>query len=456
MKHHYLLSTALLLLPCHIISAQIPLAYAERLQFVLDSVCEVRNIKGASAAVAVPDVGVWEGVHGVSHVGAPITPDMFLGLGSNTKTYVAATILKLQEQGLLDLQDTVGTWIQHPNIAGSITVRQLLRHTSGLYNFTNSGPWNNAVWSDMAQLWDTQDVLQFVVAPTAVPGTTWAYSNTNYLVAGLIIEEVTGQPLGHVIQSAILDPAGLDSTVYYEAATQDLAIPHIWSSAFTPATYMEDLNTTYAYNHNSLMTAVGGAGAMLATAKDNAVFWSKLVTGGILTNDQWTEMTTVVTINANLAYGLGINRRSGFNGTTVWSHGGANVGFINENIADPNTGVGISVLTNQDSIGNSILLNQLVGALHAVDIEAFTGIAEAAEVSFSIHPNPAADVLYIDLGAATGISDVSIVDLTGRTVIQRSLSQGLQQLQVDELPAGVYLVEVRTGAARGVRRLVVG
>lgn len=455
MKLHYLLPN-LLLLSTHTASAQIPSAYAERLQFVLDSVCEVHNIKGASAAVAVPDVGVWEGVYGLSHAGVPITPNMFLGIGSNTKTFVAATILKLQEQGLLDLQDTIGTWIQHPNIAGSITIRQLLRHTSGLYNFTNSGPWSNAVWSDMSQLWDTEEVLQFVAAPTAVPGTTWSYSNTNYLVAGLIIEEVTGQPLGDVIHSTVLDPAGLDSTVYYNAATQDLAIPHIWSSAFTPAPYLEDLNTTYAYNHNSLMTAVGGAGAMLATAKDNALFWSKLMTGGILTNSQWTDMTTVVTINANLAYGLGVNRRSNFNGTTVWSHGGANVGFINENIADPNTGIGISVLTNQDSIGNSIILNQLVRVLHAVDIEAFTGIAEAADVSFSIHPNPATDLMYIDLGAATSISDVSIIDLTGRTVLQRSISPGLHQLWVEELPAGVYLVEVRTGAARGVRRVVVG
>ena len=115
-------------------------------------------------------------------------------------------------------------------------------------------------------------------------------------------------------------------------------------------------------------------------------------------------MTTVVPMNSSTAYGLGIFRRSNFNGVTVWSHGGTNIGFINENIADPTTGVGISVLTNQDSVSNNILLNQLVKALHKVNIEEFTGIAEAAEVEFSIHPNPAADVVNLDLGAAGGVS----------------------------------------------------
>ena len=156
-----------------------------------------------------------------------------------------------------------------------------------------------------------------------------------------------------------------------------------------------------------------------------------------------------------MAYGLGIFRYGNPNGDIVWSHGGTHLGFINENIADPATGIAISVLTNQDSIGNNIILDDLVRELHLVNFEEFTGIAEAAEVPFSVHPNPAADLVYLDLGAVGGVSDVSIVDLTGKVVMQRSLSPGLHQLRVDELVAGGYVVEVLSGAGRSVQRLLI-
>jgi D-alanyl-D-alanine carboxypeptidase len=446
--------TFLALLLSHSSSAQLPAAYTDRLQFVLDSVCDARNIKGASASVVVPDLGIWEGVHGVSHAGTPIHPSMFLGLGSNTKTYVAAAMLKLQEAGTLDLDDTVGTWIDHPNINGEITIRQLLNHTSGLYNYTNSQAWSNAVFTDMEAFWDPEDLLQYVGPQNFNPGASWDYSNSNFLVAGLIIEEVTGQTLSDHISTAILVPAGLDSTVLYTMGSENLNIPHIWSDAISQDN-LEDLIVDYAYSHNSMMTAAWAAGGMLATAKDNALFWSKLFAGDIISEASWAEMTTVVPLNSNLGYGLGIFRENNVNGATIYSHGGTNLGFINENLVDINTGVAVSVLTNQDSIGNAIIFDRVVAELHAVTLVPNIGIQERPELSFFIHPNPATDQVFVNVANSSEATNVSVLSITGKLLLTDRLSSDRNVLRVNDLPSGTYLLQVQNGDRIGMQKLVI-
>ncbi len=451
MDHRYTFTTIVLL--CSAFAhAQLPQAYIDRLQFVLDSTCTARNLKGASAAVVVPGMGVWAGVYGESYAGTPIDPTMFLGVGSNTKTYVATTLLKLQEQGLVDLDDTVGTWVQHPNIDGAITIRQLLNHSSGLYNFTNSVAWSNAVFSDLGQIWDPQDLLQYVADPEFPAGTSWEYSNSNYLVAGLIIEAVTGGSLHDALADLVLTPAGLDSSELYVEGTDALNIPHIWTDAFEG--YLEDLIADYGYEHNSVMSAAWAAGGIVATAKDNAMYWSKLMEGELLTEGSWTEMSTTIPIGSGMSYGLGIFKISNFNGQTVWSHGGTNLGFINENIGDPLSGVGISVLTNQDSIGNGIVLNGIVKELHQVTLDPTIGIAEASIENFSIYPNPATDVIQIDR-PLDGSVELTVFDPTGRAVLRIPSIGSNEPVDVRDLPAGSYVLELSDGAVRSVGRMLV-
>ena len=453
MMPRYFLPALLLICSCSIAHAQLPQAYIDRLQFVLDSTCTARNIKGASAAVSVPGMGVWEGVYGESHAGTPIDPTMFLGVGSNTKTYVATVLLKLQEQGLVDLDDTVGTWITHPNIDGQITIRQLLNHSSGINSYTNSVPWSNAVFSDVGQIWDPQDLMQYVDAPEFPAGTSWSYSNSNYLVAGLIIEAVTGGTLQDALTDLVLTPADLDSTQLYVQGTDALHIPHIWTDALEG--YLEDLIADYGYEHNSMMTAAWAAGGIMATAKDNALYWTKLMEGDLLSTDSWAEMSTTIPIGANTAYGLGIFRMANFNGQTVWMHGGTNLGFINENLGDPLTGVGISVLTNQDSVSNNILLNAVVKELHQVTLDPTIGIAEASIEMFSVYPNPATDVIHIDRPIG-GSVELTVYDPIGRAVLRiPSIAPG-EPIDVRALPTGSYVLELREGAVRSMGRLVIG
>src|SRR5690606_37432589 len=138
---------------------------------------------GASAAVLIPGAGVWKGTHGFSAAGQPLTPGMLLGIGSNTKTFVAAALLKMQEQNMIDLDDTIGTWIQgHPNIDGHITIRQLLNHSSGLYSYTKNAALTASIASDYTVLWQPGQILPYIGTPDFPAGTVWAYSNTNYLL----------------------------------------------------------------------------------------------------------------------------------------------------------------------------------------------------------------------------------------------------------------------------------
>ncbi|HZG01126.1 MAG TPA: serine hydrolase [Chitinophagales bacterium] len=422
--------------------AQFPTVYTDRLNTVLDSICNKYNLVGASAAVSVPGYGVWEGVHGISHVGTPISPDMIFGLGSNTKTYVAALMLKLQEQGMLDLDDTLGTWIQTPNVSGQITVRQLLNNSSGLYSYTNNPDWGYDVGSNLSAIWEPEDLLPYILTPTFAPGTGWEYSNTNFLIAGLIAKEITGQNLITMLKNQYLTAQGLTNTHMIIEEPTTAMVPHVWSDALNASGYwLEDMVAEYGYSHNAIMSTAWAAGALMSTAKDNALFWDKLIHGNIVNNDSWNEMTEFITLSGTLGYGLGIMRVNNFNGHQVFSHGGTNIGFINENIADPASGVTISVLTNQDSISNSILLTKVVHALHKVTLQQPTGIAEAFVPRFSIYPNPVADVLFINSHQPVSNARLIVYDVTGRAVVESALVGNA--IDVSELPNGCYLVKLQ-------------
>jgi D-alanyl-D-alanine carboxypeptidase len=427
---------------------QIPSAYAARLQFVLDSVASAYNMKGVSAAVVVPGLGTWTGVYGVSHAGVPINSSMLLGIGSNTKTFVSSVVLKMEEQNLITLSDTVGTWIQHPNVNGQITINQLLNHTSGIYNYTNSQAWVDSLFADDTKIWAPDSIMQFIAAPNFAPGASWGYSNSNYLILGLIIKQVLNQPLSTAIRNNILTPAGLNNTFLYPEESTTATIPHIWSVSTTVGGYLEDVTATYNWSNNSGFSMAWAAGAIVSTAEDNALFWSKLIQEQIISPASLVKMKQTVTLSSTVGYGLGIFRYKNFNGRTIYAHGGTNFGFINENLADSISGVGISVLTNQDSISNFILRTKLVAALHKVTIDPPLSIGQLSSSGHTIlvYPNPARNVINI-AGVTDGKSStLHVYDMTGKDVFSKEITT-YKNIILPSLSAGSYLVKLRSADA---------
>lgn len=434
MKHFHALLIALLLSGA--VAAQLPTSYSQRLQAVLDSTCQRYKIKGVSAAVAVPGMGVWRGAYGVSHAGVPIDTNMVFGYGSNTKTYIAVLLLKLQEQNQLDLDDSIGTWLPPiPNVNGQITVRQLLNHTSGLADYTSNARYLDSLSADYSRIWQPEEMYPFIDAPSFAPGTNWEYSNTNFLLAGIIIKAITGQPTEVALRQMLLTPYGLDKTYYFPHETPAGVFPHMWQWTGS-GTY--DI-TLLGYVVDGFLSTAAGAGALVGTADANARFWQQLISGNILNAASMAEWKTTVRLANGTGYGLGVFWSRNFNGHQIYSHGGTQPGFINENIADSVTGVGISVLTNQDSISNNLLLTTVVAALHKVtnnpplSVEGWSALPEA-----EVYPNPCTNKLFLKNIPET--ADYTITDFYGKTVAAGTLHQSLPEISTSGLANGTYLL----------------
>jgi len=423
-------------------NSQINPDYAARLQVVLDSMCNKYSIKGASAAIIVPGKGIWTGVHGLSYAGVPINSGMAFPLNSNTKTYIAALMLKLQEDGALQLSDTIGTWIHNKtNINGQITIRQLLNHTSGLYSYTDSAAFSDSLNADYSRIWQPYEMLSFIGPPLFAPGTSWSYSNTNYLLAGMIISQVCGMPIEQAVRSKLFNPQGLSQTWYYPQERPTAVIPHFW---FYDGVGVTD-GLVYGYTPEAFYSAASSAGAIFSTASDNALFWQKLSSGQIINSTSMAQWRQMVTLNSNIGYGLGVFRYRNFNGHVIYEHGGTGAGAINENLVDSATGVCISLLTNQDSADNNILLNQVIRVLHKVTLNAPTEVyAGNYAPSIKWYPNPAQDELHISFRQnLTSMVHYSIADMSGREILTRNLLPAdVQTISIETLKNGYYVLNI--------------
>lgn len=423
-----------------VIKAQVTPFIAGRLQFTLDSVCAKYKIKGTSAAVLIPNVGVWKGTSGVSETGVPLTSDMLLGMGSNTKTHIAATLLKMQEQQLVSLDDTIGKWISgYANISGQITIRQCLNHTSGLFDYMKSDAINDSIFGNPSKIWESEEILRLAQVPNFAPGKGWDYSNTNYIIAGIIISKVMNKPAFEAMHDMILTPNQLTNTfVYGQHGSRTVA--HPWSMNMDGKTLTDMTTTPYLDN---LFSLANTAGALVTTAEENVHFWYKLWSGQIINAQSWKEMTQMKTIGTGSEYGLGIFRYSKkINGRTVYSHGGTFFGFINENVVDTTSGVTVAALTNQDSVNNSGVLALIIASLHKVTLKMPpTGIADAQQPKqeLSVYPNPVNDVLTVDMGFVNSGS-ILVTDVMGRMIWSGAVTSQVTQLNTAGWPNGMMWI----------------
>ena len=157
---------------------------SESFQAVLDNNLEAYNGTGVSAAVVFQNQDKWTGTSGVSFGATAITGDMIFGIGSVTKTFIAALCLQLADEGVISLEDSLHEWLpDYPNIDNSITILQLLYNTSGIYNITDNTDLWSAVFNDPTRFWTPEELIStFLEEPYATPGAGYFYSNTNYIL----------------------------------------------------------------------------------------------------------------------------------------------------------------------------------------------------------------------------------------------------------------------------------
>jgi D-alanyl-D-alanine carboxypeptidase len=259
--------------------------------------------------------------------GVALRPEARFRVGSITKTFVATVVLQLVGEGRLSLDEPVGRRLPGLLANGNtITVRQLLNHTSGLFDYTADptvfeGQVHNRIFTprELVAIAETHP-------STAPPGTLWAYSNTNYIVAGLLVETVTGHRLGQELQHRIFDPLGLEDTSFPVGTAQ---IPGYHAHGYV-STDLVPTPDGRPLDVTGLNTSAWADGAIISNAADLARFNRALMTGRLLTPSMLREMKTTVpqdpTDPNQFRYGLGIERVQDTCGAN-WGHGGAIFGY---------------------------------------------------------------------------------------------------------------------------------
>ncbi|MBH0776995.1 serine hydrolase domain-containing protein [Nocardia bovistercoris] len=250
-------------------------------------------------------------------------------IGGNTEAYTATVLLQLEAEGALSLDDTVQHWLPgavaaNGNDGAAITVRQLLNHTSGLPEYSASPTFTTSYTLNFEpyQPWAPQDLVNIALTqpPLGVPGQKFAFANTNYVLAGMVIEAVTGNTAAAEIRTRILTPFALDDTSF---PTDD---PQLYGN------YLEGHSITwgiYRFVTASQVQAFGAAGAIVSTLDDLSVFTSALISGQLLPATQQEALKTTVPVpnsNGKASYGLGVLRTETAAGP-VWQHTGGVLGY---------------------------------------------------------------------------------------------------------------------------------
>lgn len=339
----------------------------DRLQAQLDRLRVQGGVPGVSASIVFADGTTWTGASGLADVatGAAVTPDTGFSFASMTKTYVAALVLALVAEGTLGLEDRAADLLPDIAIDERITIHQLLDHTSGLHDFFLNPTIDAALQGDRAAPWSVTQALTYVGRPYFAPGTGWRYSNTNYLLLGLIAERLTGTDLATAVRIRFLDPLGLDHT--WTQAAETPPVPTAHGYRFTgPATSPQpiDLSDGSAIMpFTSVVTAAGGAGSMAGTSADAARWARLLYRGDVLGRDALALMVGDVEVVAGyrppVPYGLGVQAFV-IDGRQTLGHSGRFLGSRGAMRYLVEDDVAIAVLTNQSRMDPGVIVRALI------------------------------------------------------------------------------------------------
>ncbi|WP_409175271.1 serine hydrolase domain-containing protein [Brevibacillus fortis] len=276
------------------------------------------------------DGKTWGYAAGVSNLSTkkPMETDFRFRIGSVTKTFTATVVLQLAGENRLNLDDSIEKWlpgvIQGNGYDGNqITIRQILNHTSGIAEYLRS---KDADMMNPQKSYTAEELVKIGLSlpPDFAPGKGWSYSDTGYVLLGILIEKITGNSYAEEIENRIIEPLELSNTFLPGNSSVIPGTKHA-RGYFQPDGASELKDVTY-YNPS----IASSAGDMISTADDLNKFFSYLLSGKLLKEQQLKQMlTTVPTGSAEISgYGLGIYETKLPNGVSIWGHTGSIPGFI--------------------------------------------------------------------------------------------------------------------------------
>lgn len=430
----------------------------ETLDYVFDSISEISSIKGFNAALLLPDGSYWKRSSGLSAqlpATQGLTTDHLMGMGSISKTFVAATILLLYEDGLLALDDSIGQYVgPYPNVPGVVTIRQLLSHRSGINDYINENIATVEAWAAAPDsIWNADTLLNhYVLGPNFPVGTEWSYSNTNYLLASRIIENITGQPWYEVVRARVIDPLALTHTFAYPWETPGAQpFSHVWADIDGNGT-VEDFQGV-GLPVEGLFSIAGSGGCLISTPEDLARFSERIYGGHLLQPATLAEMQTdyLQSPGSGAQYGLGTASFPLPLDLENWGHDGD---LLYKSVAFyfPTEQISLAVQQNDDRShdpGDPTPVLDIYD-LYLALLDAYVNYVPVSNVSqpgsapWNVFPNPASDRILV---RRSGLADVhspsrcTLTNVYGQPVFSEIMANEDFEIPVAHLPAGVYQME---------------
>lgn len=292
-----------------------------RMKAVTDSIVENTMVPGIVALVVDKKHKIdWLNTSGVSDIPAqlPMNAEYTFRIGSNTKTLTGTVLLQLVDEGKLNLDDKLSRFFPEFPKSDSVTIAMLCNMTSGIFNFTDDETWQETLISNPGKTWLPSELISvgFDHDFYFQPGTGWMYSNTNTIILGLIIEQLTGNSLETEINNRILQPLQMSHSGFLTSGT---VLPGIHGHGYYMGEYVENEDLTEVYD----LSYVWAAGSAYSTPRELQKFVETLVAGGFLSDSlQQKRLEEIYPIMPGLGYGLCLFKRGSFYG-----HNGAVMGF---------------------------------------------------------------------------------------------------------------------------------
>ena len=312
-----------------------------RVDSIATSVLRATNVPSANIAVVQNGKLVLAKAYGLSRLepAQTATTSMRYAIGSISKQFTAAALLLLQEEGKLRIDDPVGKYVPGLSRGNEVTIRQILSHTSGYQDF-----WpQDYLMEPMRKDAPAQSIMdRWAKQPLDFePGTRWQYSNTGFVLAGMIVEKVSGMPFFQFIQTRLLDPLDMKSARDFDSNPRAVDATGYIRYALGPLHPAPDAGHGWMY----------GAGMLAMTPTDLARWDMSLIKRSLLEPASYSEMFRETTLRngAPSSYGLGVfTQMSG--GHFLVEHNGEVSGFTAENLVYPEDSAAIVVMTNQDAV----------------------------------------------------------------------------------------------------------
>jgi D-alanyl-D-alanine carboxypeptidase len=340
-------------------SASVDTGLARQVDAIANQVLQSTGVPSASVAVVKNGRVAYANAYGAAkldpRVGA--TPDLRYAIGSISKQFTAVAILLLQQDGKLRLDDPVSRFIPGLTRGNEVTVRQLLSHTSGYQDF-----WPQDYVMPGMLLATTPQAIADAWAKKPLdfgPGSRWQYSNTNYTLAGMVVEKASGMPFFQFVRSRILVPAGLTSAMDFDVSPRAANTTGYVRYGLGPLRPAPDAGPGWMW----------AAGELAMTAKDLATWDINIIRHGLLTPASYRELEREVVLNNGAGTGYALGLDVGMQGDHfMLEHSGEVSGFTAENMVFPDDSAAIVVLTNQDAApASGAIANQIATALFATD-----------------------------------------------------------------------------------------